>query len=235
MRQVAVVGQRQRLAGGAQRESPDEEQGAARRCVEQVGVRRRWPLPRSSVCRTMSIRARAVAVSPRCRPSASARLRAPASAAGTHSCDQVQRRAVDRADRPAGQHLGPGLEPQRLGDRGGRRRVAEGPTTWRATDLPAAATADSACRKVPSASDWWNDARCDEPARAAAALDQPLVAELLEGPAHGHPAHAVARARARPRSPARRPGRASPSAIRSRSCCASARGPGTCHARTIQV
>ena len=88
---------------------------------------------------------------------ASARLSRPARAAGTHSLHQVQRHAVDGADRPAVQRLRPAasrrLDATAAGGRPRRRRTA----TRRDSCRPDRGPRTTRAGTCPSARVWWKE------------------------------------------------------------------------------
>ena len=127
---------------------------------------------------------------------ASARL-TPAAGRGRHPLvGDVERDAVDAAQRPDVQHVGARGEVEAGGHRTRGRPVAE-------VDDPAArgqAGFGHRRGRVPEGAQGERlvEGRPgDEPAGAAAALDQPLGPQQLERPAHGDPADAVPLAESR--------------------------------------
>ena len=196
---------------------------ASRRAAEQGGLAS-VVTAAVMVWRTVSIRLPvAAAGSPRCPATcASARLTAAARAAGTHSRDQVQRLAVDRCGPTGWTAPRRRREPSAAATAPGPGRRPNS-TTRRATACRPPATADRRAGRCPARAAGGTSAAGGEPAGAAAALDQPLVAQLLERPPDGHPADAVPAAQHRLALQRARSVPTSPSAIRSRSAWATRR------------
>ena len=158
MRQVAVVGQGDRGRRRAPRASRRTSSSAVPGSTPSSAASWSLATPAVMLCRTEATRWPS-----RCRlcqmpgSAASARLSRPASGAGTHSCTRSSgTSSTVRTDRLCSASCA-GRQRRLARHRGGRDLVGERrpPAGTAAGRTPA--TADDACRNVPSARVWWKE------------------------------------------------------------------------------
>ena len=223
--EVAVLGPGDRAAVGAAGQPPHDQQRGAGHDVERAGV----VLPATAAVMVWRTRGdRGGRARPRLLHSAGVGGVVAATASrrarrGTHSSTRSSGTPLDGAHRPAVQRLVPLGEVERAPRRTRGAGCQPKDTTCRAELVAGLGDRGGGVPEGAEGEPLAEGAAGHEPAGAAAALDQPPLAQQLERLADGHPAHRVPRARAAASLSSCPEGSTSPRTIRSRSSSATCR------------